>query len=173
MGRLHLDPHGIYIDFLIKVIEQSNSLDNHSVHLVGREFELVARERVTETKGHSCEVCFVDVFAEQAGKGLSDASEHFLCGRVADNLEFHLFGNGPPCAAQLQVSDSDICLGLAWALGASDNAGCIPSLLSETSSVSLASFLLSLTVSWRNDFKFLLSLPSAMLDRSSTASTVD
>ena len=56
----YLDSHRVDVDLLVEIIEQSNSLDDHCVDLVGREFELESTHRVTETKGHRVEVFCVD-----------------------------------------------------------------------------------------------------------------
>ena len=33
-GDAYLDTHSVYVDLLVKVIEESDGLNNHSVHLI-------------------------------------------------------------------------------------------------------------------------------------------
>ena len=41
-GPTRLDTHAVNVDFLVEVVEQGNGLDDHSVDLVGGEFEFEA-----------------------------------------------------------------------------------------------------------------------------------
>ena len=36
----YLYPHGVDVDFLVEIVEESDSLNDHSVDFVRREFEL-------------------------------------------------------------------------------------------------------------------------------------
>jgi hypothetical protein len=80
----HLDSHRVDVDLLVQIVEKCDSLDDHGVDLVGRELELETRQRVTETKGHSAQVLWVDT-AEQRSQLLSDTSVQVLGSRVGKN----------------------------------------------------------------------------------------
>jgi hypothetical protein len=76
----HLDSHGVNVDLLVEIIEQSNGLDDHGVDLVGRELELESRHRVTETERHGVQVLLLDA-SKEGGELLSDTSVEVLsCG---------------------------------------------------------------------------------------------
>lgn len=45
-----LDSHSVGVELLVKDIERCNGLDNHGIDLVGREAQLVTRQRMGKTK---------------------------------------------------------------------------------------------------------------------------
>jgi len=51
-----LQPHGVVVQFLIEVLKQRDSLDNHSVYLVRREGECVAGHGMSQTQLHGLEL---------------------------------------------------------------------------------------------------------------------
>lgn len=52
----HLYPHGIYVDLLIQVVQQRNSLNHHRVDFVRRKLQLEPTHRMTETEGHGVQI---------------------------------------------------------------------------------------------------------------------
>ena len=90
----HLDPHGVNVDLLVEIVEESNGLNDHGIDLVGRELELVSRKGVRETEFHGGEIARVDV-TEEGGKLLTDSTVKILGSRVGndrDSLELLLDG---------------------------------------------------------------------------------
>lgn len=47
-GHEYLHPHCVNVDLLVEIVEESDSLNDHSVDLVGGEFELEPVKRAIE-----------------------------------------------------------------------------------------------------------------------------
>jgi hypothetical protein len=48
--------HGVGVEFLVELVEERDGLDDHDVHLVGAELELVTRHAVRQTELHRTDV---------------------------------------------------------------------------------------------------------------------
>lgn len=70
-----LDAHHEDVELLVEVVEQGHGVDDHDVDLVGRELELVARQRVRQTQGHGLEASLVDI-GDQARHVLANTTEN-------------------------------------------------------------------------------------------------
>mmetsp|Transcript_10245 Transcript_10245/g.25742 ORF Transcript_10245/g.25742 Transcript_10245/m.25742 type:complete len:235 (+) Transcript_10245:636-1340(+) len=56
-----LNAHGVSVELLIQVIQQSDGLDNHDIHLIRAELQFEARQTVGQTKGHGLQVIGVNL----------------------------------------------------------------------------------------------------------------
>jgi hypothetical protein len=82
-GITNLHSHRVDVDFLIKVVEKSNGLHYHGIHLVRGEFEFKTikrsevrvkceddlnqpRKRMTETQAHSSQILGVKAIEESS-----------------------------------------------------------------------------------------------------------
>lgn len=179
----HLDAHRVDVDLLVEVIEESDGLNDHGVDLVGGELELVAAstnssvraqpavekgtkdepgEGVGETELHGADVLGVDV-VEEGGELGSDSTVEVVDGRVGDDREGELLGDGTSCTSIVSIA-------LARGKG---GGGDEPSLVSETASFSFLNFLFSLISVRRNSLRDLETLPSPIEVMSSTAAAVE
>jgi hypothetical protein len=109
-----LDSHGVGVELLVQHVQAGNGLDDHRVHLVGRELELVARQRMRQT-----EACAVDLRGDQVGDEgghvLADGAVDLLGGGVGDGLEGEA-GQVADGGAELGVGDGEGGLGLVLEL---------------------------------------------------------
>lgn len=95
-----LNPHGVYVNLLVQIVEQSDSLDNHSVDLVGGELKLEPGKRVTKTKRHGVEIFLVNA-AEKRGELLTDTTVEVLGGGVREDGDGESFVDGTGCVASV------------------------------------------------------------------------
>lgn len=91
-----LNPHGVYVNLLVQIIKQSDSLYNHSVHLVGGEFELESGKRVAKTERHGVEVLLVNA-TEKRGELLTDTTVEILGRGVRKNGDGKCLVDGTGC----------------------------------------------------------------------------
>eukprot|EP00123_Amoebidium_parasiticum_P006096 comp17151_c0_seq1/m.15966 comp17151_c0_seq1/g.15966 ORF comp17151_c0_seq1/g.15966 comp17151_c0_seq1/m.15966 type:complete len:323 (+) comp17151_c0_seq1:1239-2207(+) len=75
--------HAICVQLLVKIIQKRNCLDDHGVHLVRGELQLVAGERVGETKSHGMEVTLGGTSDKRLH--LIPDAPHKLCNIAASN----------------------------------------------------------------------------------------
>jgi hypothetical protein len=81
-----LDAHGVGVELLVEDVKAGNALDDHGVDLVGRELELVAGERVSQTQAGRVHLGGHQVGNER-GHMFADGAVDVLGGRVGDGLE--------------------------------------------------------------------------------------
>lgn len=80
-----LDTHSVGVQLLVKIIEKTNGLDDHSVDLVGGELELVTGERVGQTKGHGGHITGGKA-GNEGGEVLTDGTEDVVGAGVSNQL---------------------------------------------------------------------------------------
>ncbi len=98
-----LGAHGVLVDFLVEVFEESDGLDDHHVDLFGRELELVAVQGVGKTEGGLVELFGGDVSEESVDVGL-DSAGHVEDFFTVDARDAELFLDG---AAEFGVENGE------------------------------------------------------------------
>ncbi|KAL1836320.1 hypothetical protein VTK73DRAFT_5092 [Phialemonium thermophilum] len=78
--------HGVGVELLVQVVEQGDGVHDHDVDLVGRELELVARQRVRQAQRHLLEVLGQHA-RDQVGEVGADGAEQVVGRRVGDGLD--------------------------------------------------------------------------------------
>lgn len=101
--------HCVVVDFLVKIVKKGNSLDDHDIHLLSRELELISRETVSHTQGHSLKVFGIEF--KEISQIESDHSHEFVDAVVLFTLNSEGFGDE---FAELLVSHSDFVFDLLF-----------------------------------------------------------
>ena len=109
-----LHTHGVCVELLVQNVQASDTLDDHGVHLVGREFQFVPRERMRQTQTCRIDLCG-DQVRYQRGQVLADRAVHLLGRRVGEDLEGEArqLTDG---VSKLGVGDDERRLGLVFEL---------------------------------------------------------
>ena len=65
------NPHSVSVELLVKVVKQTNRLDDHSINLVRAELKLVSREAVRQPQAHRSQV-----LVSQSGDEFGELASH-------------------------------------------------------------------------------------------------
>mmetsp|Transcript_17840 Transcript_17840/g.44238 ORF Transcript_17840/g.44238 Transcript_17840/m.44238 type:complete len:205 (-) Transcript_17840:244-858(-) len=106
------DSHGVSVNFLIQVIKETNGLNNHNIHLLRREFELVAAKTVSKTKGHSVDFGLLQA-RDQGGHLVADTSHELNNTAVVHALDAQLLLDD---GGKLWVNHGKLILGVGGML---------------------------------------------------------
>lgn len=96
--------HDVVVEFLVEVVKETDGLNDHGVHFVGRELEFVAAEGVGETQGHGSHFAGVKG-ADEGVRLATDAAHELLDGGVGNAGDAELFFDG---VAELGVGDEKL-----------------------------------------------------------------
>lgn len=77
-----LHSHHIDVELLVQIVQQGDGLDDHGVHLVRWEFELISRETVCKTERHVAKILLGRHIAQQSAHLHSNAANQLQRGFI-------------------------------------------------------------------------------------------
>ena len=102
-----LQSHGVVVKLFVKIFEEGDGLNNHSVNLIGRERELVTGHGMGETELHGLELVGVLKGGDETLALESNASHHFVSLVTSLALDAELLTNG---LTELFIGDEEFFL---------------------------------------------------------------